>query len=59
MLFRSAAVVFFTIVAVASRAWLARFRFGPLEWVWRTVTYARVQPMVRAAAPPAVAVAST
>lgn len=54
-----AAVVFFTIVAVASRAWLARFRFGPLEWVWRTVTYARVQPMVRAAAPPAVAVAST
>jgi len=25
--------------------WLARFRFGPLEWVWRTLTYGRRQPM--------------
>lgn len=25
--------------------WLGRFRFGPLEWVWRTLTYGRVQPM--------------
>ena len=34
-----------------SRAWLARYRFGPLEWVWRVVTYARVQPLRRAVAP--------
>ena len=26
--------------------WLQRFRFGPLEWVWRTLTYGRPQPMV-------------
>jgi uncharacterized protein len=34
--------------------WLERFRFGPLEWVWRTLTYGERQPMAReepAAAP--------
>ena len=25
--------------------WLARFRFGPVEWLWRTATYARVEPL--------------
>lgn len=31
--------------------WLARFRFGPLEWLWRSLTYMKLQPMaVRAAA---------
>jgi uncharacterized protein len=25
--------------------WLARFRFGPLEWLWRSLTYKSVQPM--------------
>ena len=25
--------------------WLARFRFGPLEWLWRSLTYGRAQPM--------------
>ena len=24
--------------------WLKRFRFGPLEWVWRTLTYWKLQP---------------
>lgn len=27
--------------------WLARFRFGPLEWFWRSLTYLRIQPMRR------------
>lgn len=30
---------------VASRWWLARFRFGPAEWLWRSLTYGRWQPM--------------
>jgi uncharacterized protein len=30
-----------------SSLWLARFRFGPLEWIWRMLTYARVQPLVK------------
>lgn len=27
--------------------WLARFRFGPMEWLWRSLTYGRRQPFVR------------
>jgi uncharacterized protein len=29
----------------ASVWWLRRFRFGPAEWVWRSLTYGRPQPM--------------
>jgi uncharacterized protein len=28
-----------------SRWWLTRFRFGPAEWLWRTLTYGEVQKM--------------
>lgn len=28
-----------------SRWWLSRYRFGPMEWLWRTLTYGRLQPM--------------
>jgi hypothetical protein len=30
--------------------WLRRFRFGPLEWLWRSLTYGRRQPMLIAPA---------
>lgn len=30
-----------------SPVWLRYFRFGPMEWVWRTLTYWKVQPMRR------------
>jgi len=30
--------------------WLARYRFGPLEWLWRTLTYGSPPPMRRAVA---------
>ena len=30
-----------------SPLWLATFRFGPAEWLWRTLTYWRLQPMRR------------
>ncbi|UQA56348.1 DUF418 domain-containing protein [Polyangium aurulentum] len=33
---------------VWSRFWLARFRFGPVEWLWRSLTYGKAQPMLRA-----------
>ena len=42
------AVVGFALVAALSVAWLRRFRFGPLEWIWRTLTYAHSQPLLRA-----------
>ena len=28
-----------------STFWLKRFRFGPAEWLWRTLTYFKPQPM--------------
>ena len=30
-----------------SKPWLDRYRFGPLEWIWRSLTYLEKQPMVR------------
>jgi uncharacterized protein len=30
---------------IASRIWLNHFRFGPLEWLWRSLTYWPRQPM--------------
>ena len=30
---------------IASRLWLSRFRFGPAEWAWRSMTYGKAQPM--------------
>ena len=30
-----------------SPLWLSRFRFGPFEWLWRSLTYLRVQPLRR------------
>ncbi|MFW6198402.1 MAG: DUF418 domain-containing protein [Acidobacteriota bacterium] len=42
------------VVAVVTAAqllwspwWMARFRFGPAEWIWRSLTYWRVQPLRR------------
>jgi len=32
---------------VLSPLWLAAFRFGPVEWLWRSLTYAKLQPMRR------------
>ena len=42
-----AAPAMFITLALLSRAWLARYRYGPAEWLWRSVTYARVQPLRR------------
>ncbi len=36
-----------------SLLWLRYFRFGPLEWLWRTLTYWKPQPLLRAPTPPA------
>jgi len=37
-------LVFFALQIPVSVWWLRRFRFGPVEWVWRCLTYAKVQP---------------
>jgi uncharacterized protein len=30
---------------VLARAWMRRFRFGPAEWLWRSLTYGAWQPL--------------
>jgi uncharacterized protein len=37
----------FSLQILGSHLWLARFRFGPVEWVWRSLTYGKAQPMRR------------
>lgn len=39
------AVIIFTVEIIASSVWLKYFRFGPLEWIWRSFTYAEIQPI--------------
>ena len=33
---------------ILSPWWLDRFRFGPIEWLWRSITYWKLQPMRQA-----------
>jgi uncharacterized protein len=37
--------VVYAVQIVLSTVWLKRFRFGPLEWLWRSITYNSSQPM--------------
>ena len=37
-------IVFFAAQMAVSRWWLARLRFGPFEWLWRTAAYGSLQP---------------
>ncbi|KGM57004.1 hypothetical protein N799_12440 [Lysobacter arseniciresistens ZS79] len=46
-------VVVFGLQLLASRWWLARFRYGPLEWAWRAFTYWQWPPMRRPPVPAA------
>lgn len=41
------ALAIFALQLAYSRAWLARLRFGPVEWLWRSLTYGKAQPMRR------------
>jgi len=44
---------------VVSKIWLNHFRFGPVEWLWRSLTYWQKQPMqLKVAVPLAVGVAA-
>lgn len=33
------------VIIVISPLWQRRFRFGPLEWIWRMLTYWKYQPL--------------
>ncbi len=36
-----------TFQLLVSPLWLEHFRYGPFEWLWRSLTYWRLQPMLR------------
>lgn len=38
-------VIIWALQLLISPLWLEHFRFGPAEWVWRSLTYAKLQPM--------------
>lgn len=38
-------VIVFALILVACKAWLSRFRYGPLEWLWRAFTYLHIPAM--------------
>lgn len=38
----------FLVQVACSHWWLARFRFGPMEWLWRGATYGRLPALRRA-----------
>jgi len=35
------------LILIISPLWLKYFRFGPLEWLWRSLTYWKIQPFRR------------
>lgn len=39
------AILFFSVQLVFCVWWLRRFRFGPMEWAWRSLTYWKAQPL--------------
>ena len=44
-------LVIWIVQLLVSPIWLERFRFGPAEWLWRSLTYWKLQPMARRAEP--------
>jgi len=39
------ALVIFSVQIAICHFWLRSFRFGPLEWLWRTAVYLKLPPM--------------
>lgn len=37
-------IAFFVVQVFLARAWMARFAMGPVEWLWRALTYFTLRP---------------
>jgi len=48
-----AGIAFFVLQILMAQAWMARFTLGPVEWLWRSLTYFKPQAIVRGVAQPA------
>ncbi|RUO35668.1 DUF418 domain-containing protein [Aliidiomarina sanyensis] len=42
------AIIFYVGQLFASQWWLERYRYGPAEWLWRSLTYGQRQPFKKA-----------
>jgi hypothetical protein len=40
-------IIVYVVQVFVSAAWLRRYRFGPVEWLWRTMMYGYMQPLKR------------
>ena len=49
------ALAVWSVQVPVSAWWLRHFRFGPMEWIWRSLTYGRPQPIRMADKPTAAA----
>ncbi|MCX6255677.1 MAG: DUF418 domain-containing protein [Bacteroidia bacterium] len=38
-------VILMILQIIFSKWWLSKYRFGPFEWLWRSLTYKKMQPM--------------
>jgi uncharacterized protein len=43
------ALIIYAAQLMFSTLWLTRFQMGPVEWLWRTMSYGKLQPLVRQA----------
>ncbi len=43
-------IAFYIVQIFAARWWLRHFSMGPVEWLWRSLTYFQLQPLSRRAA---------
>jgi uncharacterized protein len=39
-----AAIAFYVVQIFFAKAWMSRFTLGPAEWLWRSLTYFKLQP---------------
>ncbi|MGJ3230590.1 MAG: DUF418 domain-containing protein [Oceanicaulis sp.] len=40
-------IVVWIVQLIVSPLWLAVFRFGPFEWLWRSLSYGKLQPILK------------
>ena len=38
-------IAIFSVQMILSKLWLARFKYGPLEWLWRCISYWKLLPI--------------
>lgn len=43
-------IAFYFLQIVLARWWMSHFAMGPVEWLWRSLTYFNLQPLARPAA---------